>query len=772
MKRQKKRLSKQSAKSYDSTSQKPCLIQDEMEINGVAECLLIPWRKGWLFALFLLIATLLAYQPVWHADFIWDDDVYVTDNTLLHSLDGLRQIWFTPGATVQYYPLTFTTFWLEYHLWGLHPSGYHLVNVTLHAGNAILLWLILRRLDVRGGWLAAGIFALHPVCVESVAWVTELKNTLSCLFFLGSSLAALRFWLPDRILSGVKDSTPLFGSWKFYWLALGLYVCALWSKTAAVPLPVVILLLVWWQRGRPAWRNLYPLGLFLAVGLVMGLMTMHIESQIGASGKSWSVSWLERCLIASRDMWFYLGKLLWPYPLIFSYPRWRIDATQIPAYLALLSALVGFCILWMKRNSWGRPMLFALAYFLVMLFPVSGFFNVYYFSYTFVADHFQYLACLGPLTLAAAGIIAVSGLFQKVKPSVKFTAYLALLLTFGTLTWRQSRMYADIETLWRTTLVSNPGSFMARDNLGYFLLKKGAVDEAMVQFRTALASYPDDATAHNDLGSALIEQGKLDAALLHIQRALEIEPNYAEAYNTLGDIFLKKRDAPKAMGYFHKALDIQPDLADAQYNLGNAFLQQGQMDAAIESWQKTLEIQPNHAMAHNNLGTALWQKGRKDEAMIHFQKAVEIKPDFADANNNLADVLIQNGRAAEAIQYWQNTLAIKPDFVAAQNDLAWVLATCPIASLRNGSEAIRLAQQANQQSGGANPTILRTLAAAYAEGGQFSEAVVTVQEAMQLAGNQPPTPLLNNLRAQIIFYQMDKPIRDTDLTNAPARLNR
>ena len=288
------------------------------------------WNNYLFFWLFLSTVTLLAYQPVWHAAYIWDDDQYVTGNALLHSLGGLKLIWFVPGATVQYYPLTFTTFWIEYHLWGLNPLGYHLVNVCLHSLNAILFWLILRKLNVSGAWLAAGIFALHPVCVESVAWITEHKNTLSGVFYLGSILFALMFWLSDE-KTPASANVPMatLGRWRFYWLALGFYACALWSKTTTIPLPFVILLLIWWKQRKLAWRETYLVFPFLAIGIAMGFITMHVEKHLGASGNDWDLSWLERCLIAGNDFWFYLGKLVWPCPLTFVYPRWVINAKLV-----------------------------------------------------------------------------------------------------------------------------------------------------------------------------------------------------------------------------------------------------------------------------------------------------------------------------------------------------------------------------------------------------------------------------------------------------------
>ena len=666
MKRRKKRQSKQQARQNALLSPKMDDSGQSEVAEGIERLLAFLRRNGWLLGLILMAATILVYQPVWHAGFIWDDDYYVTNNQTLHTLDGLRQIWFVPGATLQYYPLTFTTFWMEYHLWELNPLGYHLINVLLHACNVTLLWLILRKLGVRGAWLAAALFALHPVCVESVVWVTERKNTLSGFFYLGSILVAMKFWLPDEtslesaVTGRDKDSTAGFGSWKFYWLAFVLYVCALCSKTATLPLPAVILLLVWWKRGRIVWRDVYPLGVFLAAGIIMGLMTLHVENHGGASGKEWAYSWLERCLLAGRDVWFYLGKLSWPHPLIFVYPRWTVETSKWTAYLPVLALVAGLSILWWKRNAWSRAPLVALLYFLALLFLVLGFFNVYYFRYSFVADHFQYLASIGPLALAASGITTASGVFGKRNRMFKPVFCGVLLLALGVLTWRQCWMYADEETLWRTTIQRNPASWMAYDNLGELLIPKGRMDEAIVQLQRALAIKPDDDEALNNLGNVLLQIGQVDGAIIQFQRALAIKPVFANAYN----------------------------------NLGIALIQKGQTDEAIIQFQKVLAIKPDNAVAHENLGNALLQKGQIDEAIFHYQRALAIQPDNVVVHDNLGNAFIQKGRLDEAIIQFQRTLAIQPDLVEALNGLAniaWVLATSPDPSVRNGTKAVELA---------------------------------------------------------------------------------
>ncbi|MDE3099753.1 MAG: tetratricopeptide repeat protein [Verrucomicrobiota bacterium] len=722
-----------------------------------------PWSRrlsfetGWLWALLLGAATVVAYLPAWHAGFIWDDNQYVTNNPTLRSLHGLWQIWLQPGATPQYYPLTFTTFWLEYHLWGLNPLGYHLLNVVLQSANAILVWIILRKLRVPGAWLAAGLFALHPVCVESVAWVTERKNMLSGFLYLCGILAAIRFWLPEGC---AEDGRVVAGQrrWRHYGLALGLYACALLAKTATVPLPCVILLLVWWKKGLNG-RDVLATAPFFAMGMAMGLVTIHVEKDLGAGGGEWGFSLLERCVIASRDFWFYLGKLVWPCPLIFDYPRWKVSPAGMGACVPGTALITVLAVLWVKRGGRGRPVLTALFYFLALLFPVLGFVNVYYFRYSFVADHFQYLACMGPLALLAAGIVTTLGFLKRV-PMAQAALAGVLFLILGALTWRQCEMYAGMETLWKATLAQNPGSFLAQDNLGKLLLDEGKTDAAIVHLQKAVALEADDATAQNNLGAALLAKGRVKEAVARFEEALKLQPDYSRAYNNLGKVFLQNNQTDRAIAYFKKALASEPDLSEAQYNLGNAYLRKRQVKDAIVCWQAALSIQPDNAPAYGNIGYAFLQMGKLDWALTNLEAAVKLQPGLVDAQNDLGSALIQAGRPAEAVEHLRRALETDPNFAPALNNLAWELAACPEASVRNGPGAIALAERANRLYGGKNPVILRTLAAADAEGGDFTNAILTAQTAMHLAAVQGNPALADNLRAQIRLYEAGQPFRD------------
>ena len=301
-----------------------------------------------------------------------------------------------------------------------------------------------------------------------------------------------------------------------------LYLCALLAKTATIALPAAVLLVVWWKRGKMGWRALFPLAPFLAVGMGMGLLTVWVEKHfVHAAGSEWTFSPLERCLIAGRAVWFYLGKLVWPHPLIFVYPRWEIHAAQPLAYLPVLALLVVLFILWLNRNGWARPMLVALVYFLVLLFPVLGFFNVYFFRYSFVADHFQYLASIGPLTLAAAGIT----LAFKTKPVLKLACGGALLLTLGVLTWQQAGIYRNMETLWRTRWPKTRIAGWPTAIWVFCLKTKGTLRRQLNITIRPSRSTRTPADALNDLGVALADKGQFDEAIEYYHKSLQIDPN-------------------------------------------------------------------------------------------------------------------------------------------------------------------------------------------------------------------------------------------------------
>jgi protein O-mannosyl-transferase len=710
---------------------------------------MLPQPKGagrdWLLCLLLLLATLLAYQPAWHGQPVWDDDAHIT-RAELRSLDGLARIWTHLGTTQQYYPLAFSVFWAQYKLWGDATLGYHLVNILLHCLSAVLFLRILQRLEVPGAFLAAAIFALHPVHVESVAWITELKNTLSGVFYLGAALAYLAF---DRH----RQKWP-------YALALGLFVLGLLTKTAIATFPAGMLVVLWWKRGRLSWKaDVLPLLPFFAAGLSAGLVTVYAEQQIfGAKGTEFHLSFVERGLVAGRSLWFHLGKLLWPAELIFMYPRWSISAALWWQYLYPLAALLllaGLCVL-ARRN---RGPLAALLLFAGTLFPALGFFNAYSFRYSFVNDHHQYLASLAMIALAAAGVVrflARWGMWGKPSGNALCGALLALL---GTLTWRHARAFTDEDTLWRDTLAKNPSCWMAHHNLALNLVAQGRLDAAIEHYRAGLALYPD-AEAHLGLGAALEAQDKTDEALSHYLTAVQLKPDYAEAYNNLSSLCVKRRDPEQAQRYASEALRLKPDYPQAHFNLGNAYNLQGNTTNALTEYETAVRLKPDYAEAYYNLGSAAFRLGQIEQAAARLLEAVRLQPDNAAARTRLAFVLARQGQVATALDQYRAVLRLQPDSLEAMKNLSWLLATHHDDRNRNGAEALRVADQAVRLTQGQDAGALDALAAAYAETGDFTRAIVTLDRALALVTAPAQAPLRQQLESRRASYQAHHPWRE------------
>jgi len=596
---------------------------------AVAQGLPSWFSREWFWGLILISAVILTYQPVWHAGFIWDDDAHITGNPCIVGPLGLKEIWTTSYAIIC--PLTLTTFWVEHALWGLAPLPYHLVNVLLQGACAILLWRVLRGLRVPGAWLGAALWALHPLQVESVAWISEMKNTQSCLFYLLTILFFVK-WLRARDRDG-RDRA----GWN-YGLTLIFAALAMASKFSTVVLPVVLGLCAWWVEGRWQWRNWVRLVPIFAMSVVASAATLWPRTSELATiaDPQWARSWPERVATAGDVIWFYLGKLLWPHPLITIYPRWEIDAGQWISYLPLGAVVIVLFILWRERESWARPYFFGLAYFLVVLFPFLGLIDQSFWRYSFVEDHLQYLAGMGPLALAGAGLARLADFVIPGKSWLPSTLGAAVLLILGMLSWQRAWAYESEETLWTDTLAKNPNCWAGNNSLGLVFFHQGQMDRAIEQYQRALAINPGYAVAFNNLGIALLQKGQVDHAIEQYQRALKIDPDYAEAQNNLGNALLQKGRVDEAMTQFRKALKISPNDDDLYYDLGNAFFQKGQMDEAIVQYQKALEINPNNAQAHYNLGISLSRKGEMSDAIIQFQEVVRLNPDDSNAQNTLA----------------------------------------------------------------------------------------------------------------------------------------
>ncbi len=642
-------------------------------------------REKGLGAVLLVLLTLVAYLPVWRGEFVWDDLLLVSKNPLVTGKLGLGSIWFQTD-----FPLTHVVLWLQWLLWGGHPAGYHVVNVLLHGLNAVLVWRLAARFMPRDGlapWLAGALFALHPVCVASVAWISEVKNTLSLAFYLAGALWFLRSEEAGRG-SGVQDPAEgahrsLASVGRYYWLSLGAFLLALLSKTSTVMLPVVLLLCVWWERTgrgsrdegrgneaadpssggagtRPSTLDhqlFLRLAPFFALALAFGLMTVWFQRHQAMAGES-AASFVGRFAQAGLALWFYLGKTLLPVKLSLIYPGWNIQAATPLAYVPLLLWCGGLALCWVYRRSWGRHALLGLGWFTINLFPVLGFFDMYYFALAPVGDQFEYLPLIGIAGLVAGALQALPA------PGVRRLTGPALATALSVLTVQRAGVFAKDETLWRDTLAKNPAAWSAHDNLGCILAEQGSLGAAMAEFRKSLELNRRSAAAHCNLGRALALEGEFAEAGRHFVAALQEKPSDAEIRRTYA--------------------------------------------------------------------TALEEEGKPVEAMKQLRVALQLEPDVP-TRVQLAALLYQTGQYGEAAAQYRQVLGRAPGTLEALNNLAWLLATCPEAPVRNGTKAVELAQAAERVSDGTNVAVLGTLAAAYAEAGRFSNAVATAEKAIGLA---------------------------------------
>ncbi len=562
--------------------------------------------------------TLLAYLPAIRAGFIWNDSDYVTAPAL-QSWHGLWRIWSEVGATEQYYPLLHSAFWVEHRLWGDTPAGYHLINILLHAGAACLFGAVLRRLFTppgsprrreaeAGAWLGALLFALHPVCVESVAWISEQKNTLSLVFYLAAALAWLRF-------DATRDRVS-------YFVAFGCFIAALFSKTTTATLPAALLVVCWWRRGRIEWsRDVRPLVPWFILGAALGLFSAWVEKDfIGAEGSEFTLSFIQRGLLAGRIVWFYLGKLLLPFDLIFIYPRWTVDAGVAWQWIFPLGLLAALAALWFWRRRQRAP-LAVLLLFAGSLFPVLGFFNVYAFLFSFVADHWQYLPCLAVLAAAATWL-------------ARAPVYVSALLVgaLGVLTWQQSGMYADMDTFYRATLARNPACWMAHNNLASLLHEAHRDDEAITHYEAALQFKPDSDKAHTNLGVILRERHQLPEAIAHFEAALRLMPNDGVYHDNLAGALREAGRITEALPHHREALRLVPGFHAAHNNYGVTLRDLGRNDEAIAQFEEAVRLEPNSAPAHLNLTLSYSLAGREAEARAQYAEARRLNPSLPEMN--------------------------------------------------------------------------------------------------------------------------------------------
>ncbi len=532
-----------------------------------------------LWAGVLVLAILTVYSPAFHGKFIWDDARYVEHNLALRSTEGLEQIWTSLRTEPQYYPLTHTSYWLEYQLSAKDANGqadplvFHITNTALHAIAAILLWLVLRRLGLPAAWLIAAIWAVHPLQTESVAWISERKNVLSGVFFFGSILAYLMAYGIGGSGEG-KEQEEAF-PWGGWTVALVLFVCALLSKTVACSMPAVVLLLVWWKRGRVPMRQVLALLPFFVIGAGFALMTAGLEvSQVRAVGNDWALTPAGHVLVAGRAIWFYAAKNIWPYPLSFSYFKWHVDASQPWQWVFPAGVVLVIAGLFALRRRIGRGPVVAALIFCGVLVPALGFFNIYPMRYSYVADHFQYLA--GPALIAVVVVAVVKLVRLMLAGSGKlhdrpapYVLSAIVLVVLGGMSFVRAQVFTGMIPLWRDVVVKNPDSWMGHYNLGTALMKDAdepghtleertkMLDEAAAQFALTVQIRPQHDNAYNNWGKVLYEQGHPDAALAKFHKAIEIDPTNIAVVQNIAAVVAGKGDYAQAESLLRHALDLR-----------------------------------------------------------------------------------------------------------------------------------------------------------------------------------------------------------------------
>ena len=780
----------------------------------------------------IFLAAMIVYLPAMSGGFIWDDDWLVTDNPRMEGLKGLAEFW-RGGEDPDYYPMTWSSLWVEYQLWkdrpielpwGIKVNGYHVSNILMHGVSSVLIWQVLRRLGIPGAWLAGLIFAVHPVNVASVAWISERKNTLSMIFYLPAILGFLEF-----------DSRR---KWEWYGLSLGMFVLALLSKTSIVMTPLVLLGCIWWRRGRISRRGLLETAPFFALAILTSILGIWFQTHnvirktvLHAPGEN--LFW--RIAAAGMAPWFYIYKALAPVKLAAIYPRWQIDPKSIVYFLPGLLLAGCLVLFWRYRRSWGKPPLAGLAYLLVSLFPVLGFFDMYYLLFSLVADHWQYVGIVGTIALVVGvGWYLASTRSRRTRQAAAAAAA-AVVIALGVLTWRHARVFGEAETLWRDNIAKCPSAWMAYFDLAGAVDKKGRTDEAISLYQTCIKLNPKFGNAYVNIGSIICREHKYEEAARYFAEAIRVDPGSAMAHSNLGAMLQGMGRTQEALAYLYKAVELDSRYCDAQANLGTVLDILGLEEQAMEHWRKALaikdstevrlllasllakrgndneaveqytrivakdpnfvaayfqlgllrtrlgqlgqarddflrvlELKPDDVDAHNDLAVIWIRAGRPDQAVEQLRQALRLDPNNPNANYNLAITLASSGLIRQSLSYYRRAIQAKANWPEPMISLARILACCTEDGVRNGPDALRLAEEACRLTNHARPDALDTLAAAYAELGRFSDAVAVATKALELAKGTGQTDYAADIARRLEAYSSRRPWREQTPATNPA----
>jgi len=682
------------------------------------------WR-----GLLLLVATFVSHWQAIGGGFIWDDDAHIT-RLDLRGVEGLWAIWTKLGATQQYYPLVHSFFWFEHLFWGDSALYYHITNILLHTLVALLVVLVVKELGIRGAWVAGFIFALHPVHVESVAWITEQKNTISAIFYLMAALYYIKF---------DKDR-----NYRVYILSSALFICALLSKTVTATLPAALLVIFWWQKGKISFKKdilfLLP---WLVLGVAGGCFTAWVERVlIGAQGADYQsaviLTPLTRVLLAGHVIWFYFLKLVWPTNLIFIYEHWTINSNNFSDYIYTIGVVIVLLLFTryslssrfkIYGDSFNRAPLAAMLFFCGTLFPVLGFANVYPFMFSYVADHFQYIASLGVIVpLSSLLIILFDNLSIDNKAIWSAVAGVALGL-LGVLSWNQCQMYKDGETLYRRTIDKNPSCWMAHNNLGAILMGRGLIAEAQEQFQKALDIRPRYPDARSNMCSVLIRMGKPQEAIAHGYEAVRLRPLSPENENNLAISLAEVGRKEEAVTHYLSAIKLRANYPEVWNNLGNAYLALNKYNESSQCYQNSIKYDVNFADGYSNYGILLVKIGHLKEGIDYQEHAVRLNINNARYHQGLGSAYLAAGRTNEAIVQFQNSLQLD-----GNNSEVWFNLGNAYASINNFKEA-EIPYLNSLKLNSSSIGVENNLASIYFKLGRFTDAMLHYQLAIKLNPN-------------------------------------
>ncbi|MCY4486482.1 MAG: tetratricopeptide repeat protein [Deltaproteobacteria bacterium] len=619
-------------------------------------------RTTALGAAALGLMVLVSYLPALWAGFVWDDAIFV-EEPVIHDWSGLWSVWFDPANIKKeghYWPIVYTSFWLEHKLWGLAPMGYHLVNVLLHLANCLLVWRLLSRLAVPGAWAVAAVFAVHPLHVESVAWIMERKDLLSTLFYVTALLTWIRF-----------TEVP---EWRRYCLALALFAAGLLSKSVVVTLPAALVIWHWWQRDKVTFTDLARLAPFFVVGLFITAGDLAFYNS--REPLSLDYTFAERLLIACRALWFYVGKLLWPADLAVIYPLWDIRAGDLLAWAYVLAAGALPVLLWLGLGRIGRGPLVGALFFALTLSPVLGFVDYGYMQFAFVADRFQYLAGLGVMAvLVGAGVTAAGRLTGAPRAAVQ-GAFGAVLVVLGALTWAQSGVYRNEVALFGHIAASNPEARDAHLNLAKALILEGRNEEALAAARVAVAQRPDFVAGYTNLGLSLLNLKRYDEAEKVLRQGMQHEPRDRNSRQNLADTLRRQGRYKEAVEAYRDVIEVDRRYALAYAGLGDTLFRLTRYEDAVSALERALALDPDASVAvtlHLILGESLTKLNRFDAAAERFRRAAAMDPGDARPLGRLAQLLNTQGRTAEADGYLRRLRELRPDQAASHHHAAEVL---------------------------------------------------------------------------------------------------